>query len=555
MTAGTPGRPGVNSARWTRERLLRLGLTDEHLVLSEVPKQERLTSADLEPAHYAPEYANLVQRVQRLLRAGRGLSVYVTGRRLDSLPRQHAALQIALGLVPLGRQVVLVDVDFLRPGLGGLVPDAEAEGVIDMVRFGRSCRSLLLRPVSEGPWMLPAGSFPVEEPMPLGPEALRSLVYRVSQVCDLALYVGPLPVGNEIHPLARVCDHVVYAALDEDPDSGQALVDALGELQKQNAHVAGVAIYATELEPAILPEVEATPPTMPVFEPGFLYAPPYLVGPPRPALPPPPLDLGVPEPEPSPWSAAAAEPEPLAPAAVEPGYEMAWEPASEPEPVPVGELPADTDAHRFATRHEAEEEERARRELAGAITGRAVQRSGDEARQVRDDLALVDSEFAVDDDGRYSRAPLYLLVTLIVLILGFGGFMLYMHRQEVETSSHAAAPPGTSTPGAPANGAASTPTDQAPGSTAPAAPPEGVVSGTSKPEPTTTPTSGQDAVTSRELISPVPRTSPHSHAAISTFTVTSGIFISPVFCTATKGGTACRAFLIPSRELIASFCV
>ncbi len=286
----TTGRPGLAaSQRWMRDRLQGLGLAAEQLVVTTPHPAGHLVATDLEPASYRAEVAPLTQRVLRLLGGGRGVSIYVTGRRNDTLARHHAAVQIALGLAPHGRQVIIVDADFLRPGLSGLVFDPNSEGLIDMVRFGRSTRALLLHPVPEGPWVLPAGSFPMDDPAPVSAEALRSVVFRVSQMCDLAIYVGPLSIRSDIHPLARVCDHVLYAGDESEPEAAQELVDALGDLQRGNSHVLGVlwhaAAEAATLEPAPPPPFErpfeaperrdapfAPPASPPQFDPGFLYA-------------------------------------------------------------------------------------------------------------------------------------------------------------------------------------------------------------------------------------------------------------------------------------------
>lgn len=310
----TTGRPGLApSARWLRDRLQGLGFSEDQFTVAPPPQAQQLSASDLEPASYNIEFASFVQRVQRLVSGGRGVSIFVTGPRNDLLARHHLAAQIAVGLAPLGRQVVIVDADVLRPGLSGLLADPYAEGLVDMVRFGRSTRSLLQHPVANGPWILPSGSFPADDPAPLAADALRSVVFRISQVCDLALYVGPLPIRGDIHPLARVCDHVLCAASEHaEPEAGARVVEQLGELQRNGTHVLGLVWYTlpeTRLNPyetaaaamAMPPAPESVRPVpepdpfllppepasaagasesgddfgfaTPAFEPGFLYAP------------------------------------------------------------------------------------------------------------------------------------------------------------------------------------------------------------------------------------------------------------------------------------------
>jgi hypothetical protein len=485
MTIGRPGQR-VDTIRWVRERLLGLGLTEDHLILSRLRLPARLGERDLEPASYLAEFAPLVQRIQRLLQGGgRGLSVYVTGGRAEAPARTHTALQIALGLIPTGRQIVLVDADFLRPGLGGLVGDPTAEGVIDLVRFGRSTRSLLQRPVPEGPWLMAAGSFPVEDPVPFGPDALRSLVYRVSQVCDLALYVGPLPIRNELHPLASVCDHVVYAAPDEPNDGSPGLVDAVVQLQQQNAHLAGLVLYAPEVEApsasAFAPPAVAPPP-LPDFAPAppapFPAAPAAPV-PPLPAAPAAPFAPGSlyagesekPAPAPrAPVPSESAEPmAPLPPLPLplpsQPGAaargswsetprplpEIDWTQLSPPSFEPAAETSAASktrqpepslDASPFEPppirlqgagkppsvpaddedAMSAELIERTRRELAEAV---ATRRPRDEQREVGRDLDLAQADYAFESESHDSRWPLFLVVALLLAIIGFVSWALW----------------------------------------------------------------------------------------------------------------------------------
>lgn len=430
----TERQAGTHSQRWTRDRLVGLGLAEAHVLLAHLHTPVRQTEADLQPTSYDATYAPLVQRVARLMDSGRNLSIFVCGGRDEAQGRRQTALQLALGLLPHGRQVVLVDADFLQPGLGGLITDTLSEGLIDMVRFGRSSRSLLLRPVPEGPWLLPAGSFPSEDPAPLDLEALRSVAYRVTQACDLALYIGPLPVRNETNPLVKVCDHVVYATLED--GHGQDVADAIAGLQQQSVHVAGVVLYASETT-----QVELGKP----FAPGSLFE-----------------DPGSPV---IPWT---AEPEPPPPAPEPPAPARQWKqsPASLPEPRFEPPPPEPRFEPPSWSVSEAPSEEAvagasydlaSRSEESAPLSGdaHAVERPLEESLKVRRELGLPDADFAFDDAGRDSKWPLVAIVTLIVLILGFIGWALWTRRgsepvvQKPETTDVATpGPGGTATPDA-----------------------------------------------------------------------------------------------------------
>ena len=357
MTIGRPGSPGTPSV--LRQRLLGMGLADDQVVSLPLAPPSRLGPGHLQPEHFLPDAGPFVHRVERLLGGGRGLSIYVTGGRSEAAARQYAALQIALGVAATGRQVVLADADFLRPGLGGLLSDPLAEGLTDMARFGRSAQSLFLHPLPEGPWLLPASSFPEDDPAPLALEALRSVVYRVSQTCDLALYIGPLQLRNEIHPLARVCDHVVYAGLEDWDGGGATCAEAVHQMQAQGTHPIGVLTFAAPAQfveagrERARPEAPAVPPRgrqpaaptgAPPIEPPL---PEWRQRPePAPALPeflrptseprPVPAPTAGPQPPPAAWPAppAAARQPPVA--RPEPAVEP-LAPRVEPESRPKGE--------------------------------------------------------------------------------------------------------------------------------------------------------------------------------------------------------------------------
>jgi hypothetical protein len=440
----TSGRPGLAaSLRSTRDRLLGLGLAEDQVVTTGALGAPRFHLTDLDVSAYGVEFASLAQRLQRVLSGARGASIYVTGRRNDPGARTHTALQLALALGAHGREIVLVDADFLRPGLGGLIEDPEAEGVLDMVRFGRSTRSLLLRPVPGGPAFLPAGSFPMEDPSPFELDALRSVAYRVSQVCDLALYVGPLPIRAGLHPLARVCDHVVYAAGDAESDGAGELFESLGDLQRQSAHVLGVVLYAAaaatppavEARPAaaVAESAEAAPPLVPP-DWAAVTLPSEAAPPARPA----PItdwsrfDQETPAARPAPPGGLEPHPpdEARPPWSYEPGRSQDLVGAGEPTSAPAGPLalphvPPTTPARP------------PRVELEKPVLGASRYRTA------RDGEADDKREYAFEADAKDSRWPVLLVVTLVVLIVGFVGWTLWNVRQarQLEQASAPAAPP------------------------------------------------------------------------------------------------------------------
>jgi len=416
--------------RATRDRLLGLGLAEDQVVTTGALGATRFGVTDLDAAAYGVEFAALAQRLQRVMSIGRGVSVYVTGRRNDPGARIHTALQLALAICAHGREVVVADADFLRPGLAGLVADPDADGIVDMVRFGQSTRTALLRPVPGGPWILPAGSFPCDDPSPFEVDALRSVAYRVSQVCDLALFVGPLPIRAGLHPLSRVCDHIVYASGDSESDAAGELFESIADLQRQSAHVLGVTLYAPAPAPAApqpvaAPEwpqpVEAQPPTVPhewVAPEPAAAAPPVTdwsrFGADLEAPPPlPPLaDVPTPAPEPA--------PEPERPA------RWLYEPDAGVQPAPLADA---RDTAPGASAGPTPERRREYVDVPTPVLGASMKRGAGGAGR--------DTEYAFEAEAKDSRWPVILVVSLVVLILGFVGWTLWnvQRARQLERSS------------------------------------------------------------------------------------------------------------------------
>ncbi len=502
MTTGHPA--SASRARWTRERLIGLGLGADQIILSECSLPPLRSESDLTPAQYRPEFAPVVQRVARLLGTGRGISVYVTGGRDAVAPRLHAALQIALGLAPLGRQVVLADSEFLRPGLEGLLAQPLAEGILDMVRFGRSSRALLQRPVPEGPWLLPAGSIPAEDPAPLDADALRSVVYRISQICDLALYVGPLPMRDEVHPMVRVCDHVLLAS-DESAVAPSEIVDALSALQAQHVHVLGAVLVAPIAAAVAIPApYAAIPPAIPPLVAPLESARPGapMETPPIPSFAPesrstpiPPLELpATPKPlwaegglePPRAWPPVAgtaipgefppfepttvpprAVPDP-SPAALEPRVglpplapEFETTPFSFREPATEPSFPSIADAPRAEEPFGARESYEGEPEPDSDLQRSEPSPLRNDTRAARRTTSLPDAEFAFDDTAKFSRWPLVVVIVLLATIVFFVGSIFVFRNRNANApgSARNEAPLAGAKPDSPPNGATTGPDD------------------------------------------------------------------------------------------------
>lgn len=353
-----------------RQALRELPIASECIVVESRPPHASLSRDSLAPS--APEFDALVQEIgRRRTPASPPVAVLVTGPG-DAVPaRAEVATHLAAGLAAHGHRVVLVDTDFVAPGLSGLVPDTGDEGVIDMLRFGRSCRGVLQRPLANGPSIVPAGSFPLEAPLNLDADTLRGLVHRVGVHCDISLFVGPHRIGQAVNGLAAVCDCTVYAS--ETLASRLANERApLAELVRHGVSLAGTVTFVPDA--ARRPTAEDTTQVQ-AAKPATL-------------------------PTPAPTAADAAEPTDRVPA--------------EASAIPLPAHPS----------NKAESRSPARSDKAGSTVP-------DWSDALADDdieMELGDAEFAYEEGGGYSRTPLFVLVTLVVLIGSFLGWALWTKR-------------------------------------------------------------------------------------------------------------------------------
>lgn len=389
MTGAFEGR-GPRTARMRSERLESLGVRDGQVLYTTAGLPDQLLESHLEAWSYTPDFTGLVQILLERLQSERNLAIAVCGAPADSRARAHTALQLSIGLTQHGRGVAVVDADASLPGLAGLVRDPHAEGLIDMVRFGRSCRSLLWKPLQTGPAVLPLGSFPLRGRLPFDADAVRGVLHRVALHTDVALYVAPLVEGEVLHPIVHACGQAVYV---QGPESSTEAAET--ELSTW------VGRGTVSLVGLVVHEAEA------------------------------PADTGVAESVAgsiAPAVASGAAPEPAPPTDVDWG---AGEAADAEAATPKFEM---ADVQSALEALEPQDEAQAPRASRAAAAWPArkkndpVQRTPSEAREVREMLRLGETEFAYDEQVSYSRTPLYLLITLVILIGGFLGWVLWTER-------------------------------------------------------------------------------------------------------------------------------
>jgi DedD protein len=361
----------------------RLGLSSDRLLATNIEIPAQFQEVHLEAWSYAPDFTPIVQHLLQLLHRQSHLSVALCGPEASAQARIYLALQLAIGLVQHGRETVVVDADPTQPGLGGLIADPTTEGLIDMVRFGRSCRALLRRPVETGPSLLALGSFPVDQQLPFDLDDAQGVLHRVALHCAVGLYVTPFRNENDILPLVLACDQVVYTDSGTDREPVRVNETDTELLQRLTDRLAALVLYAPPAAPA-----ESAP------------APPENV---------------------AGWDRVLSE------SMLEESAEEQC--VSEPPPPPERhEVDAELEpaaAPKKPSRWPPAAPEAEERKTEPPL--RAAERSPEEVREVRELLRMGETDFGYEE-RRSSRARIYLLLTLLVIIGGFLGWVVYTQR-------------------------------------------------------------------------------------------------------------------------------
>jgi cell division septation protein DedD len=179
--------------------------------------------------------------------------------------RDDFAMALARTLTAHVPSTLLIDCDFLHPGLSNRVPQKDALGFLDYLLYGSSIG--VITQDHDGVHLVGAGSFPVTKRMPFAESAFVDAAKRLVTHARCALFVGPAFDGDGgRHPLSGDVD--VVATLRT-----TARHPRLDSAEEQIAS-AGAEVWSIRLVGAPAPEpVEAPRPVAPAPRPAQRPAP------------------------------------------------------------------------------------------------------------------------------------------------------------------------------------------------------------------------------------------------------------------------------------------
>jgi cell division protein FtsN len=121
-----------------------------------------------------------------------------------------------------GKSVLIVDCDFIGPGLSGMIENPDDYGFLDLLLYGSSLRSISHPTGIDGVNVAGAGSFPVSKTIPFALGEFSKVEAFLSKYNDAVIYCSTLYTDQgEINPLCTEVDGIILGCRIEEMEEGQ----------------------------------------------------------------------------------------------------------------------------------------------------------------------------------------------------------------------------------------------------------------------------------------------------------------------------------------------
>lgn len=223
------------------------------ILISEETMHAFMESGDFSSSRELDHFMEISAQVESRLREGSGHSIMALAMGTDRLSRDFAVLQIAHILAKRGRSTLIVDCDFLSPGLSGLVESVEEHGFLDLLLYGSSLKTVMKPTGIDGVSIVGPGSFPVSRTVPFAQKEFAKIRDFLARSCGVVIYCSTLYMEDgRINPLAGHADGILLTCRIEELPEGQ-LQKSLQEIPPGFPSADLVCFGAGKDEPAAMP--------------------------------------------------------------------------------------------------------------------------------------------------------------------------------------------------------------------------------------------------------------------------------------------------------------
>ena len=190
-----------------------------------------MESGDYSSARELQHFSDVGPQLEKRMHEGAGLSVLALAVSENRISRDFAVLQIAHVLAKRGKKVLVVDCDFLQPGLSGLVENTDGLGFLDFLLYGSSLQAVAHSVGIDGVSVTGPGSFPVYKTMPFAKQEFGKVNGFLVKKSDVVIYCSTLHTDDDqINPMIEFVETVLLCCRIEEMEEGQLknYLDSLG---------------------------------------------------------------------------------------------------------------------------------------------------------------------------------------------------------------------------------------------------------------------------------------------------------------------------------------
>ncbi|MCK4538053.1 MAG: SPOR domain-containing protein [Candidatus Krumholzibacteria bacterium] len=232
---------------------------DESEMLTFMEEGDFSSSRDLE------HFSAISSGFEKKLKDGGGFSLLALSASGERISRDFTVLQVAHNLAKHGKKVLIVDCDFLAPGLSGLIRNIEDHGFLDLLLYGSSLKSVLQTTGIDNVNVTGPGSFPVSRTIPFALKEFSKVRDFLAGKADVVIYCSTLYAEDEaINPLLGMADSILLCCRIDDLEEGglEKRISDTGEY----ASKVDLICFCSRMGDSVAEEVPETTSTVPDIE-------------------------------------------------------------------------------------------------------------------------------------------------------------------------------------------------------------------------------------------------------------------------------------------------
>jgi len=180
------------------------------IVLDESEIADFMQAGDFSSGIMLGHFEQVADRIEKSLADGSSKAFLACSLPDDRMARDFGVLQIAHILSMHGKRVLIVDCDFLSPGLSGIVENQEEHGFLDLLLYGSSLKAVAKDIGIDGVGVIGSGSFPVSKTIPFAIKEFEKVNSFLSEKSDVVIYCSTIfTEEREVNPLCSKINQVL----------------------------------------------------------------------------------------------------------------------------------------------------------------------------------------------------------------------------------------------------------------------------------------------------------------------------------------------------------